>query len=96
MAVTTVFDGTLAANTNGSWVAVPSSRAYTMQVVGGLGFDLSVDGVTAMPLNQKPTLISPSGSQPLAFSLVDVPIAWMRATNGSSASVIGKIYVQAQ
>lgn len=100
MAVVTVLNGALAANTPGAWVAVPSSRAYTIQIVTSAGnpmaFDISVDGVNAMPLNQNPKLISSSGSEPRAFSLVDVPIAWMRANNVSGASATAVVSVQAQ
>jgi hypothetical protein len=98
MAATTVFDGTLAANTPGSWVAVASSRAYTVQVVGGqgLGVQVSVDGTNVLDLNQKLLLVSSSQTDPKTYSLIDTPVAWMRANNSSSASITGKVYTALQ
>lgn len=99
MAVTTVFDGTLAAGAQGAWVAIPASRAYGIQSAPGyVNFQFSIDGANPIRLNSAYIKGANGSNLPesgIAYSVVDFPAAFMRADNSQGTSAVtGKLTVQ--
>lgn len=97
MASISVFDGSLAANTAGPWVALTGSNNLTIQTSANVFVEVSNDGANAMALNSGvlanvSTLVAPSG--PYTYLLTNFPVGFVRARNGSSAAVTVKVYAQ--
>lgn len=97
MASVSVFDGSLAANTAGPWVALTGSTNLTIQTSASVFIELSNDGTNAMNLNSGvlanvSTQVTPSG--PYTYALTNFPVGFIRARNGSSTAVTVKVYVQ--
>lgn len=95
MAATAIFDGDLAANTAGGWIAFPGSRAYSIQANKTVQIELSNDG--ANPINIGPgVLLNVSGNTlPYSYVVRDFPVAFIRVNNTSPSTLTGlKVYAQ--